>query len=62
MKEQKEKRRYEKPKVMSMQQLAESLGACAAGSADCGDVCTAGSAPGGLGGGGTCGAGSAAGS
>jgi hypothetical protein len=44
MKEQKEKRRYEKPKVMSMQQLAESLGACAAGSADCGGTCGAGSA------------------
>ena len=44
MKEQKEKRRYEKPKVMSMQQLSESLGACGPGSANCGGTCGAGSA------------------
>ena len=62
MTSEKEKKRYVKPKVIEMEKLTKSLGACAAGSAACGDVCTSGSAPSGIGGGGTCGAGSAAGS
>jgi len=38
-----EKKKYEKPKMMSMKQLAESLGACGAGSAGCGGNCHGGS-------------------
>ncbi len=43
MTEEKKKKLYEKPKVISMKALSASLGACGSGSANCGGACNAGS-------------------
>lgn len=42
MKKPVKKKTYTKPQVLSMDELAKSLGECAAGSAACGGVCNAG--------------------
>jgi hypothetical protein len=42
MTSEKEKKRYVKPKVIEMEKLTKSLGACAPGSANCGGTCVEG--------------------